>query len=64
MLILTRRPTESVIFIKDNEPIITVRILGVKGSQVRIGTDAPQEWEIHRDEIWERIQMERMQKEG
>ena len=64
MLILTRRVGESLVFIQNNELVMTVRVLGVKGNQVRIGIAAPQEWEIHRDEVWQRIQEERMQKEG
>jgi len=55
MLILTRRVDES-IMIEDN---IEVKILGIKGGQVRIGFEAPAEIPIHRAEIYERIQEEK-----
>ena len=47
MLILTRRVGEAV-HIGNN---ITVRVLGVKGGQVRIGFDVPKEVNIIRTEL-------------
>ncbi len=52
MLILTRRVGES-IKISDN---ITVVVLGVKGSQVRLGIEAPEGVAVHREDIFQRIQ--------
>jgi carbon storage regulator len=54
VLILTRRITESLKIGSD----ITVTVLGVKGSQVRIGIDAPKDAAVHREEIAERIRRE------
>ena len=60
MLILTRRIGESII-IGDN---ILVMVLDVKGQQVRIGVNAPEEVSVHRKEIYERIQLEKLDKQG
>lgn len=47
MLILTRRPGESVMIGDD----LVVTILGVKGNQVRVGITAPAEVSVDREEI-------------
>lgn len=55
MLILTRRISESVIIGDD----VKVTVLGVKGSQVRLGIEAPKSVSVHREEIYQRIQQEK-----
>lgn len=52
MLVLTRKEGES-INIGNN---ITITVLGVSGKQVRIGTSAPKDVQVHREEITQRIQ--------
>jgi carbon storage regulator len=54
MLILTRRVGET-IMVGDE---VQVTVLGVKGNQIRIGINAPQEVAVHREEIYNRIQAE------
>lgn len=54
MLILTRRNSEA-LKIGDE---VSVTVLGVKGNQVRLGVDAPDDVSVHREEIFLRIQAE------
>jgi carbon storage regulator len=55
MLILSRRVGEIIRI----GPHVVVTVLGVNGTQVRIGVDAPRDVEVHREEVFERIKQER-----
>lgn len=55
MLILTRKIGES-LMIGDN---VAVTVLGVKGTQVRIGVSAPREITVHREEIYKKLNIEK-----
>ncbi len=56
MLILTRRPEESLHIGND----VLVKVLGIKGNQVRLGIRAPTDIVIDRDEVHLRKQRERL----
>lgn len=55
MLVLTRRLGETLVINDD----IKITVLGISGNQVRIGIAAPKEIEVHRAEVYERIQAEK-----
>lgn len=61
MLILTRRPGETVMIGGEE---VTVTILGVKGNQVRVGIKAPKSVAVHREEIYKRIKREQIGSKG
>jgi carbon storage regulator len=50
MLILSRRPNET-LMIGDN---VTVTVLGIKGTQVRLGITAPRDVVVDREEVHQR----------
>jgi len=60
VLVLTRYIGETLRIGDD----VSITVLGVKGNQVRIGTHAPDHVAVHREEIYRRIQREKMEKSG
>ncbi len=56
MLVLTRRPGESIV-IGEN---IVITVIEIKGGQVRIGIDAPREVDVYREEIYEQVRQENL----
>lgn len=56
MLVLTRRPGESIVVGQD----IVVTVIEIKGGQVRIGIDAPREIDVYREEIYEQVRQENL----
>jgi len=54
MLILTRKQGESVAIGDD----IRVTVVEIQGKQVKLGVKAPREIAVHRQEIYEKIQLE------
>lgn len=54
MLVLTRRPGESIVI--GNEIVVTV--LEVRHDQVRIGIAAPRSVQVHREEIFRQVAQE------
>jgi len=59
MLILTRRVGEA-LMVGDKTKIV---VLGVKGSQIRLGINAPKDVLVHREEIYDKIQSDDSSKE-
>ena len=51
MLILTRRVGEALMVGNDTKIVV----LGVKGSQIRLGINAPKDIEVNREEIFDKI---------
>ncbi len=60
MLILTRKEGETIIIGDD----VTLTIFSIKGHQVRIGINAPKEVSVHREEIYQRIQKDKLPREN
>jgi carbon storage regulator len=56
MLILTRRPTQTVAIGSD----ITVTVLEIRGTQVRIGVKAPRDIAVFRQEMIEKTKARRI----
>ena len=51
MLILTRRISETLVIGDD----VTITVLAIKGNQVRLGIEAPDNVAVHREEIYKKI---------
>jgi carbon storage regulator len=54
MLVLTRKPGESIIIGND----IVVTVLEVRSDQIRIGIDAPRSVSVHREEVYLQVVQE------
>jgi len=57
MLILTRKLGERIRIGDD----INITLLEIKGSQVKLGIEAPRNISIHRQEIYEKIRLENLE---
>ena len=53
MLVVTRRPGEAIVIELPTGELIGVTVLSVKGAQVRLGTDAPDDILVLREELME-----------
>lgn len=56
MLVLTRKSDEKITIGDD----VIVSVLEIKGSQVKLGIEAPKGISVHRSEIYDRIQDENL----
>lgn len=59
MLVLSRQRDESII-IGDN---IVVTVVDIRGDKVRLGINAPTEISVHRQEVYEAIQKQKVDDE-
>ena len=55
MLVLGRKLNERIRIGND----IIVTVLSVQGQQIRIGVEAPKNIEVHREEVFDKIQQEK-----
>ena len=60
MLVLMRRMNEAV-KIGDN---ITIKVIGYRGGQVRLGISAPRSTSVYREEVFQRIEVEKTLERG
>ncbi|KZN15282.1 carbon storage regulator CsrA [Marinomonas sp. TW1] len=60
MLILTRRINQTI----NIDSNIQVTILGIKGKHVRVGVSAPKDVTVHREEIFKRIEAEKVKEDN
>jgi carbon storage regulator len=57
MLVLTRKEGEGFLIGDD----IKIKIIGIKGNNIRIGIEAPQTKKIYRQEVYDRISQENLE---
>lgn len=55
MLVLSRKESEKIMIGKD----IVIQVVALSPGKARIGIEAPKNIEVHREEIYEKIQLER-----
>ncbi len=60
MLVLTRKPEESIVLGSD----IEIKVLGIEDGKVKLGIKAPKNVEIHRKEVYLEIQKENKEAAG
>jgi carbon storage regulator len=52
MLVLSRRPNESIVI---NDKIV-ITVIEIRGDKVRLGIEAPRDVPVHRSEVYSAIQ--------
>jgi carbon storage regulator len=60
MLNLTRKIGEALMIGED----ITVVVISINGSQVRLGVSAPKNIDVHREEIFNKVMLEKQMKKS
>ena len=60
MLVLTRQENEQLVVIDPfGNEIASVMVVAIRGNKVRLGTEAPTQYRVHRREVWEAIQLDK-----
>jgi len=55
VLVLSRKPQESIKIKLDDGRMIDITIIDIRGDKCRIGITAPEEIPVHRSETWDKI---------
>lgn len=65
MLVLARKYKEKIVIATagDLQELARVTVMGIDGGRVKLGFDACSNLVIHREEVWERVCLERTQQE-
>lgn len=58
MLVLSRKPSETVVIVCPNGDRITVMVIDIRGDKSRLGFEAPKEYRVHRSEVLDAIESE------
>ncbi len=61
MLVLSRKPNESIVFPQQE---IEITVLEIRGETVRLGINAPASVVVHREEVWRRINAQKQAAQG
>ena len=58
MLVLTRKPEESLLLGSDTDPhgVVTVTVLSIEGNRVKLGFQMKDDVTVYRMEVWNRMQ--------
>ncbi len=59
MLVLSRKKNESIVINDD----ITIVVVEIRGDKVRLGVEAPKEVSVHRREVFDAIQRNKLEAE-
>lgn len=58
MLVLTRKPEETLLLGSDTDPhgVVSVTVLSIEGNRVKLGFQMQDDVSVYRMEIWNRMQ--------
>lgn len=59
MLVLSRQKNEKLLIILDGVVLAEIEPVDIRGDKVRLGVNAPKHVQVHRKEVWEKVQQEK-----